>query len=75
MEGFAQAQGMKPEQSRELSQGEYGKYSYHRITESLGLERILRGHLGQPPYNDQGHLLLDQFAQNPIQPDLQCFQR
>lgn len=29
-----------------------------------------RGHLVQAPCNEQGHIPLDQVAENPIQPDL-----
>jgi len=38
------------------------------------LEGTFRGHLAQPPCREQGHLQLDQVAQNPIQPDLGCSQ-
>ncbi|KAK4818441.1 hypothetical protein QYF61_013128 [Mycteria americana] len=33
-----------------------------------------KGHVVQTPCNEQGHLQLDQVAQSPIQPDLECFQ-
>jgi len=46
----------------------------NRIMEQFGLEGIFRGHLAQPPCSEQGHLQLDQGAQSPIQPDLECFQ-
>ena len=45
----------------------------HRILECFGLEGTLRGHLVQPPWSEQGHLQLDQVAQSPVQPDLECF--
>jgi len=38
------------------------------------LEGTFRGHLAQPPCSEQGHLQLDQVAQSPIKPDLECFQ-
>jgi len=46
----------------------------HRIIESFGLEGTFWGHLVHPCCNEQDHLQLDQVAQRPIQPDLQCFQ-
>ena len=46
----------------------------HRITECFGLEGTFRCHLVQPPCSEQGHLQLDQAAQSPVQPDLECFQ-
>jgi len=46
----------------------------HRIIEQFGLQGTFQGHLVQPPCNKQGHLLLDQAAQSPIQPNLECFQ-
>jgi len=46
----------------------------HRITEWFGLEGTLRGHPAQPPCREQGYLQLDQVAQSPIQPGLECFQ-
>ena len=46
---------------------------YHRIIEWLRLQDALKGHLDQPPCNEQGHLQLDQVAQSPVQPDLECF--
>ena len=42
--------------------------------EWFGLEGTFKGCLAQIPDNKQGHLQLDQVAQSPIQPDLQCFQ-
>ena len=38
------------------------------------MEGTFRGHLAQSPCSEQGHLQQDQAAQNPVQPDLQCFQ-
>lgn len=38
------------------------------------LERTFKGHLVQPFCNEQGYLPLEQLAQNPIQPDHECFQ-
>ena len=46
----------------------------HRITECFGLEGMLKRHLLQHPCNEQGHLQLDQVAQSPVQPGLECFQ-
>jgi len=46
----------------------------HRIIEWFGLEGTFKGHLVQPPCSGQGHLPLDQVAQSPVQPDLECFQ-
>ena len=46
----------------------------YRIIESFGLEGTPRGHLVQPPRSEQGHCYLDQVAQSPVQPGLQCFQ-
>ena len=45
------------------------------ITESelFELEGTLKGHLVQLPCNEQEHLQLDQGAQSPVQPDLECF--
>jgi len=37
------------------------------------LEGTFKGHLVQPPCNEQGHLQLDHVAHSPIQPDLECF--
>ena len=44
-----------------------------RIVECLGLEASCRGHLAQPLCSEQGHLQLDQVAQSPVQPDIECF--
>jgi len=38
------------------------------------LEGTFKGRLAQPPCSEQGHLALDQVAQSPVQPDLECFQ-
>jgi len=38
------------------------------------LQGKFKGHLVQPPCSEQGHLQLDQVAQTPVQPDLECFQ-
>jgi len=47
----------------------------YRIIESqFGSEVTFKGHLVQPPCSEWGHLPVDQAAQSPIQPDLQCFQ-
>jgi len=46
----------------------------HRIIEQYGLKGASRGRLVQPPCNEQGHPQLDQVAQSPIQPDLECSQ-
>ena len=48
--------------------------SSNRIIEYFGSEGTFRAHLAQLPYNEQGHLQLDQVAQSPIQPDLECCQ-
>ena len=37
-------------------------------------EDTSKGHLVQPSCNEQGHLQVDQDAQNPVQPDLECLQ-
>ena len=37
-------------------------------------EGTLKGHLVQLPCSEQGNLKLDQDAQSPLQPDLQCLQ-
>ena len=51
-----------------------GEVKYHRITISFELEGTLKGHLVQLPCNEQGHLQLEQVAQSPVQPDLECLQ-
>ena len=51
-----------------------GEGENHRMTECFGLERTFRGHLAQPPCSEQGHLQLDQGAQSPVQPGLECSQ-
>jgi len=38
------------------------------------LEGIIKGHLVPLLRNEQGHTQLDQAAQSPIQPDLECLQ-
>jgi len=43
------------------------------MIECFGLEETIKGHLVQPPCNGQGHLPLDQVAQSPVQPNLECF--
>ena len=43
----------------------------HRIVK---LEGTLKGHLGQLPCNEQGHLQLDQVDQSPVQLDSECLQ-
>jgi len=45
-----------------------------RIIEHFRLEGTFRGCLAQPPCSEQGHLQLDQVAQSPVQPGLECFQ-
>ena len=47
---------------------------FHRFIEMFELEGTFKGHLVQLPCSDQGHLQLDQVAQSPIQPDLECLQ-
>ena len=42
--------------------------------EWFGLEGTFKGPLVQPPGSEQGHLQLDQVAQSPVQPALECFQ-
>lgn len=44
------------------------------VIEHLVLEGTFKGHLVQPLCNRQEHLQLDQFAQSPIQLDLEYFQ-
>ena len=46
----------------------------HRVVESFQLEGTLRGRLAQLPCNEQGHPQLDQGAQSPVWPDLECLQ-
>jgi len=38
------------------------------------LEKTIRNHLAQTPFSEQGYLQLDQVAQSPVQPGLECFQ-
>jgi len=47
---------------------------FHRFTESHELEGSLEGHVAQLPCNEQKHLQLDQVAQSPVSPDLECLQ-
>ena len=58
---------------RKNNLGREKKKSY-RIIKCFGLEGTFRGHLAQLPCSKQGHLQLDQVAQSPIQPGLECFQ-
>ena len=44
------------------------------ITAMFDLEGTLKGHLVQIPCNEQGHLLLDQVVQSPIQHGYECLQ-
>jgi len=44
-----------------------------RIIECFGLEETVRGDLAQHPCSEQGHLQLDEVAQSPVQPGLECF--
>ena len=46
----------------------------HGITEWFWLEGTFKIIQLQPPYYRQGHLPLDQVAESPIQPSLDCFQ-
>ena len=45
-----------------------------RIIEWFGLEGTIKIIQFQPPHYRQGHLPLDQVAQSPIQPGLECLQ-
>jgi len=45
-----------------------------RIIGQFVFEGTFKGHLDKAPHSEQGHLQLDQVAQSPIQPDLECFQ-
>jgi len=47
---------------------------YHRIIEYFDLEGTLEIIYFQPPCHGQGHLLLGEVAQSPIQPSLERFQ-
>lgn len=40
----------------------------------LGWKGLFKAHLVQHHWNEQGHLQLDKIAQNPIPPNLKCFQ-
>jgi len=42
--------------------------------ELFELEGTLKGHLAQLPLTKQLYLQLDQVAQSPVQPDLECHQ-
>ena len=46
----------------------------HGIIKCFGLEVTFSGHIDHPPCSEQGHLQLDQVAQSPVQPGLECFQ-
>ena len=46
----------------------------YKITESLVLEKTLKVHLIQLPCKEQRCLQLQQVAQCPVQPDLECLQ-
>ena len=46
-------------------------YTSYIIIESFDLDGTFKGHLVQPPFNEQGHLQLHQGAQSPVQPDLE----
>jgi len=63
---------------------EQGEYSATKIKplilgmsicdQCFGLEGTFRGHLAQPPCSEHGYVQLDQAAQSPVQPGLECFQ-
>ena len=44
----------------------------HTIIESSELQGTLKGHPDHLPYNEQGHLQLNQVVQSPDQPDFEC---
>ena len=44
------------------------------IIEFLELEGAFKGYLVQLPCNEQGHPQLNQVAQRPLHPDLECVQ-
>lgn len=46
----------------------------HRIIELFELGRAFRGHLVQLFCNEKGYLQVDQAAQSPVKPDLDCLQ-
>ena len=46
----------------------------HRTIESFELEGTFKNHLVQLLCTEQGHLQLEQIAQSPVQPDLECHQ-
>lgn len=45
-----------------------------RIIEQFGVEGTFKSHPVHPPCNEQVHLQVDQAAQSPTQPCLECFQ-
>lgn len=47
--------------------------SVDSVIEQFGLEETFKGHLTQPPCNEQGHLQKDQVTQSPLQLDLEYF--
>ena len=47
---------------------------WYRIIERFALEGTVRGHLAQTPCSEQGRLQLDEVAQSPVQPGLECLQ-
>jgi len=56
------------------TKGEYQKSQNHTIIQCFGWEGTFRDHLDQPSGREQqGHLQLQQVAQSPVQPDLECF--
>ena len=48
--------------------------THHRFIEWFKSEGTFKGYLVQLPWIKQGYLQLDQAAQSPIQPDLECLQ-
>ena len=49
----------------------YVSLEFHKLTEWFGLEGTLKITWFQPPCHRQGHLLVGQAAQSPIQPGLE----